>query len=256
MDSKVGDYRELGDRRRGLVFTGAVSAVSHVIYGAQSLENGRSINRLRPNNVVSYRNEAHTHTHSTASVLVQRKRNSATDIQLSRKFCKAKSLVLWPCCQAGRRCLGTVTLRIQLQSSRQRQEGESRHGQRSQIGCVPYFYTWRGPITNLECMSEMCCTRLAGNAGPKSRQKFTIWAPSHNFIGLYIFAAKTRIDNRKKLLDSNVSPTCPHNMVNFGPLATEIVSLVWGTPEISTGLASWQRYCTVLQQWASAKLRR
>ena len=76
----------------------------------------------------------------------------------------------------------------------------------------------------------MCCTRLAGNAGPKSRQKFTIWAPSHNFIGLYIFAAKTRIDNRKKLLDSNVSPTCPHNMVNFGPLATEIVSLVWGTP--------------------------
>jgi len=23
---------------------------------------------------------------------------------------------------------------------------------------------------------------------------------------------------------------CPHNMVNFGPLAAEIVSLVWGTP--------------------------
>jgi len=30
-------------------------------------------------------------------------------------------------------------------------------------------------------MSEMCCTRLAGNAGP---QKFAIWAPSHNFVGL------------------------------------------------------------------------
>ena len=26
------------------------------------------------------------------------------------------------------------------------------------------------------------------------------------------------------------SSTCPHNMVNFGPLAAEIVSLVWGTP--------------------------
>jgi len=25
-------------------------------------------------------------------------------------------------------------------------------------------------------------------------------------------------------------PMCPHNMVNFGPLAAEIVSLVWGTP--------------------------
>ena len=32
------------------------------------------------------------------------------------------------------------------------------------------------------------------------------------------------------LLSSNVSSTCPHNMVNFGPLAAVIVSLVWGTP--------------------------
>jgi len=32
------------------------------------------------------------------------------------------------------------------------------------------------------------------------------------------------------LLSNNISSTCPHNMVNFGPLAAEIVSLVWGTP--------------------------
>jgi len=32
----------------------------------------------------------------------------------------------------------------------------------------------------------MFCTRLAGNAGPKNRQKFAIWAPSHNFVGLYL----------------------------------------------------------------------
>jgi len=32
------------------------------------------------------------------------------------------------------------------------------------------------------------------------------------------------------LLSSNISSTCPYNMVNFGPLAAEIVSLVWGTP--------------------------
>ena len=32
-----------------------------------------------------------------------------------------------------------------------------------------------------------------------------------------------------------VVPTCPHNMVNFGPLAAEIVSLVWGTPTNFTG---------------------
>jgi len=47
----------------------------------------------------------------------------------------------------------------------------------------------------------------------------------------YIFATKARIDNRKwNLLSSNISPTCPYNMVNFGLLAAEIVSLVWGTP--------------------------
>jgi len=35
---------------------------------------------------------------------------------------------------------------------------------------------------------------------------------------------------RKKLLNSNTSSTCPHNMVNFGPLTAEIGSGVWGTP--------------------------
>jgi len=45
-----------------------------------------------------------------------------------------------------------------------------------------------------------------------------------------IFAIKARIDNRKKMLSSNTSFTCPHNMVNFSLPAAEIVSLVWGTP--------------------------
>jgi len=34
----------------------------------------------------------------------------------------------------------------------------------------------------------------------------------------------------KNFLSSNIFSTCSHNMVNFGPLAAEIVSLVWGTP--------------------------
>jgi len=39
------------------------------------------------------------------------------------------------------------------------------------------------------------------------------------------------IDNRKKnLLSSNMSSTCPHNMVNFGLLAADIGLPVWGTP--------------------------
>ena len=63
----------------------------------------------------------------------------------------------------------------------------------------------------------------------KSRQK----SPSghhHTTLSGYIFATTARIDNRKKLLSSNISSTCPHNMVNFGLLAAEILSLVWGTP--------------------------
>jgi len=34
--------------------------------------------------------------------------------------------------------------------------------------------------------TEMCCTRLAENAGPKKSPKIAIWAPSHNFAGLYV----------------------------------------------------------------------
>jgi len=34
----------------------------------------------------------------------------------------------------------------------------------------------------------------------------------------------------KNLLSSNTFSTCFHNMVNFGPLAAEIGSVVWGTP--------------------------
>jgi len=46
----------------------------------------------------------------------------------------------------------------------------------------------------------------------------------------YIFATKVHIDNWKNLLSSNISSRCPHNMVNFGPLAAEIGPVVWGIP--------------------------
>jgi len=64
----------------------------------------------------------------------------------------------------------------------------------------------------------------------KSRQKSPFGHHPTTLSG-YIFATKACIDNRKKnLSSSNISSTCPHNMVNFGPLAAEIVSSVWGTP--------------------------
>jgi len=46
-------------------------------------------------------------------------------------------------------------------------------------------------------------------------KKFVICAPSHNFTGLYLCNIKACTDNRKKTLNSNISSTCPHNMVNF-----------------------------------------
>ena len=48
-------------------------------------------------------------------------------------------------------------------------------------------------------------------------------------LSSYIFAT-ARIDNRKNLLNSNISSTCPYNMVNFGPLRLRSVSGVCGTP--------------------------
>ena len=49
------------------------------------------------------------------------------------------------------------------------------------------------------------------------------------YLSGYVFATKAHIDNRKKMLNGNTSPTCPYNMVNFGPLAVEIGSGAWGT---------------------------
>jgi len=70
----------------------------------------------------------------------------------------------------------------------------------------------------------MCCVWLAGNAGPKKLPSghhcTTLWG--------YIFATNALSTIGK--LSSNISSTCPHNMVKFGPLMAEIGSGVWGTP--------------------------
>jgi len=81
-------------------------------------------------------------------------------------------------------------------------------------------------------MSEMCCTRLAGN----TEQKKSPSVHHHTTLSGYIFATKARIHNfLKNLLNSNVSPTCPDNMVNFSLLTAEICWRVWGTPANFSG---------------------
>jgi len=72
----------------------------------------------------------------------------------------------------------------------------------------------------------MCCTQLAGNAGPKN-------SPSgHNCSTLSSQLRHVSAIN-KNLLNTNISPTRPHSMV--GPLTAEIHSGVWGTPSNFNG---------------------
>ena len=72
----------------------------------------------------------------------------------------------------------------------------------------------------------MCYTRLAENA---RRKKSPCMHHPASLSGS-IFTTRHISTIGKKMLNSNISSTCPHNMVNFGPLAAEIVSRVCDTP--------------------------
>jgi len=88
---------------------------------------------------------------------------------------------------------------------------------------------WPWREFKMQVWKWMCCTRLAGKSGPKNHKK----SPSGHHSAIlsgYIFATKACVDSRKNLLNSNISPTCLNNMLNFSPLTAEICSLVWGTP--------------------------
>ena len=100
------------------------------------------------------------------------------------------------------------------------------YSQRSEIGCLPYFHAWCDlSANNLERRSKMCCKRLAKHTG---RKNYTKNRHLRTIAG-YIFATKACIDNQKNVLNSNISSTCPHNMVNFGRLSAEMDWRVWGT---------------------------
>jgi len=94
---------------------------------------------------------------------------------------------------------------------------------------ILFARTWCGLSANVRCRSETCCTRFAENTGRKKCQK----SPSgHHRTSFSAISLQLRhvSTTGKKLLSSNISSKCPHNMVNFSLLADEIVSLVWGTP--------------------------
>ena len=59
--------------------------------------------------------------------------------------------------------------------------------QDSKFALRPHHVWKYGALSaNLECMSEMCCTRLSENTGRKKSLKIAIWAPSHKFVGYNI----------------------------------------------------------------------
>jgi len=72
------------------------------------------------------------------------------------------------------------------------------YSQRSEIACLPYFYTWCGLNANLECTSEMCCMRLAGITERKNEVKKSPSAHHPTTLLGCIFATKACINSWKK----------------------------------------------------------
>jgi len=76
----------------------------------------------------------------------------------------------------------------------------------------------------------MCCTRLAANTGCKRSSKICHLGNIAQLCRAISLQLRHVSTIGKNLLSSNISSTCPHNMVNFGPLAAEISLVIWGTP--------------------------
>ena len=80
-------------------------------------------------------------------------------------------------------------------------------------------------IYNAGLKCAACCSLEMQD--PKNRQNSPTGHHRTTSSG-YIFATKACTIG--KMLNSNISFTCLYNMVNFGLLVAEIVSLVWSTP--------------------------
>jgi len=77
----------------------------------------------------------------------------------------------------------------------------------------------------------MFCTWLAGNTGRKNDAKNRHLGT----IAQLCDAESSRLRHvstigKKICFQQHLPSTCPHNMANFGPLAAEIGSGLWGTP--------------------------
>jgi len=77
------------------------------------------------------------------------------------------------------------------------------YSQPSQIGRIPYFYTWCDLVRIYDAGLKRAVHGSLKIQDAKKSPKIAIWTPSHKYVGLYnrpiyIFANEARIDNRKK----------------------------------------------------------
>jgi len=91
--------------------------------------------------------------------------------------------------------------------------------------------------------------RLAENTGRKNRQKNRHLHTIAQFCGAISSQLRRIPTIGKNWLNSNISPTCAHIMVNFGILAAEIDSVVWDTP---ANLNGFRVLASLLQRRRSA----
>ena len=120
----------------------------------------------------------------TANVLIQKKLHARTQL---RTF-------LWPTYEIGQAIIFLPCGFFLLSSFFLSFSSPNLSGRRSNV-----YYTSThdcGLSANLECRSEMCCTRLAGNT---RRKKSSFWHHRTN-LSIYIFGNKECIDNRKKVV--------------------------------------------------------
>jgi len=141
--------------------------------------------------------------------------------------------------------------------------------QRSQSGCLPYFYAWCGLSANLECRSEMCCTRLAENTECKSDAKnchlgtivqlcrtesSQLRRIDNQILAVFAFLAsllqrRCSLEVNQTLHDVWPSPVLVHKYTFSGAVAPwrNFARCKIHFASKSCVLLYWQRYCMALQ---------
>jgi len=114
------------------------------------------------------------------------------------------------------------------------------YSQQLQIWCLPYFHTWCGLSANLECRSQMCCTRLSENTGCNNYAEKSPSVHHRTTLPGSIFATKALLSIGRKLvkqqyllhMSSQYDELRPINIWN------RLASLVHGTPIYFNGFVT------------------